>query len=106
MAKSKLPKFTLTHNEQKARWELGADKSNQVVKTFDTKADATAGGALKKGTRRRWRIGENPESGWQVSRGTYFPKICRPEEIPRLMVVSYRILRIIRPGDPRRTRTD
>lgn len=48
MAKSKLPKFTLTHNEQKARWELGADKSSQVVKTFAKKADATAGGALKK----------------------------------------------------------
>lgn len=48
MAKPKLPKFTLDYNEKKDRWELENDKTDKVVKTFKTKEDATAGGALKK----------------------------------------------------------
>jgi hypothetical protein len=43
-----LPKFTLTKNDDKDRWELKKDKTDQVVKTFETKADATKGGALAK----------------------------------------------------------
>lgn len=45
---TKLRKFTLTHNEKKDRWELENDKTNRIVKSFDTKEDATAGGVLKK----------------------------------------------------------
>jgi hypothetical protein len=48
MSKSKLPKFTLEYNEKKDRWDLENDKSNRVVKTFETKENATAGGVLKK----------------------------------------------------------
>jgi hypothetical protein len=44
----KLPKFTLTFDEDKARWALENDKTNRVVKTFETKAEATARDALKK----------------------------------------------------------
>lgn len=47
---AKLPKFTLTHNEKKDRWDLTKDKTDKVVKSFETKADATAGGVLKKAT--------------------------------------------------------
>lgn len=43
-----LTKFTLDKNKQKDVWELTNDKTNKVVKTFDTKAEATAGGVLKK----------------------------------------------------------
>jgi len=39
--------FTLDHNEQKDRWDLKNDTTNRVVKTFETKNDATAGGAIK-----------------------------------------------------------
>ena len=42
-----LRKFTLDHNEQKDRWDLKNDGTNRVVKTFEIKSDATAGGALK-----------------------------------------------------------
>jgi hypothetical protein len=42
-----LRKFTLDHNEQKDRWDLKNDVTNRVVKTFETKSDATAGGAIK-----------------------------------------------------------
>lgn len=44
----KLPKFTLDYNEKKEKWELENDKTNKIIKSFDTKADATAGGVLKK----------------------------------------------------------
>jgi hypothetical protein len=43
---TKLPKYTLAHNESRDRWELRQDKTHNFVKAFDTKADATAGGAL------------------------------------------------------------
>lgn len=44
----KLPKFTLDYNKKKDRWNLTNDKTDKVVKTFETKGDATAGGVLKK----------------------------------------------------------
>jgi hypothetical protein len=40
-------KFTLDYDENKDRWRLSNDQTNRVVKTFDTKADATASGVLK-----------------------------------------------------------
>ncbi len=45
---AKLRKFTLEYNEQKSHWNLENDKTNRVVKTFETKGDATSRGALKK----------------------------------------------------------
>lgn len=45
---AKLPKFTLTKNEQKDRWDLTNDGSNRTVRTFETKGDATKGGALER----------------------------------------------------------
>lgn len=45
---AKLPKFTLTKNERTDRWDLTNDASDQRVKSFPTKADATKGGALQK----------------------------------------------------------
>ena len=43
-----LPKYTLKKNDEKDRWELEHDKTHEVVKTFGTKAKATAGGVLEK----------------------------------------------------------
>lgn len=45
---TKLRKFTLVYNTQKEQWSLTNDSTNRVVKNFDTKADATVGGVLKK----------------------------------------------------------
>jgi hypothetical protein len=45
---AKLPKYTLAHNEKKDRWDLTKDGSGRPKITFDTKADATKGGALEK----------------------------------------------------------
>jgi hypothetical protein len=48
MAKKILQKLTLEHNEKKNRWDLSNDKTDKLIKSFDTKADATKGGVLKK----------------------------------------------------------
>ena len=45
---AKLPKFTLTHNEKKDRWDLANDATDKTMKSFEKKADALAGGALAK----------------------------------------------------------
>lgn len=45
---AKLPKFTVTKNEKKDRWDLVNDKTDKVVKSFDTKAELTKGGVLEK----------------------------------------------------------
>ncbi|MGA8688490.1 MAG: DUF2188 domain-containing protein [Methyloceanibacter sp.] len=45
---AKLPRFTLSHNEQKKKWELKHEGSGDVVKRFANKADATKGGVLEK----------------------------------------------------------
>ena len=45
---AKLPKFTLTKNDAKDRWDLVNDRTDKTVKSFSTKADATKGGALEK----------------------------------------------------------
>ena len=45
---AKLPKFTLTKNEKKDTWDLVNDKTDKFVKRFDTKTEATKGGALEK----------------------------------------------------------
>lgn len=42
-----LPKYTLTHDEAKDRWALENDKTDRVVRTFETKAAATKGGVLE-----------------------------------------------------------
>ena len=45
---ARLPKFTLSHNEQKDRWDLRKDQSRELIKSFDIKAGATKGGVLER----------------------------------------------------------
>lgn len=45
---AKLPKFTLSYSKRNGDWVLKKDKGAQVVKTFETKDDATKRGVLKK----------------------------------------------------------
>ena len=44
---AKLPKYTLSHNEKKDRWDLKNDETGRTKASFDTKAKATAGRALE-----------------------------------------------------------
>lgn len=43
-----LPKFTLSHDKKKDDWSLSNDATGRVVKRFETKSEATAGGVLEK----------------------------------------------------------
>lgn len=43
---AKLPKYTVS-KRQDGKWALTEDGGNRAKKLFDTKADVTAGGALK-----------------------------------------------------------
>jgi hypothetical protein len=43
-----LPKYTLGYNEGKRLWELEKDKTDRVIKRFETKENATSRGVLKK----------------------------------------------------------
>ena len=45
---AKLPKFTLGYHEKKDKWVLEQDKTNTTVKTFETKADATAAACFRR----------------------------------------------------------
>ncbi len=45
---AKLPKYTLEYHEKKDKWVLENDKTDKTVKSFETKADATKRGALKR----------------------------------------------------------
>jgi len=44
----KLSKYTLDYNEKKSKWELENDKTNKIVRTFETKETALSRGILKK----------------------------------------------------------
>lgn len=44
----KLPKFTLTKDEKRGDWALRQDGATRAKARFETKADATKGGALAK----------------------------------------------------------
>jgi len=45
---AKLPKATLSHNDERDKWELRNDRSDELLKSFATKENATARGALRK----------------------------------------------------------
>jgi hypothetical protein len=77
---AKLRKFTLEYNEKKDHWDLENDKTNKVIKSFETKEVATADGVLKK------VLGENggsvkiqKENGRIQEERTY-PKSADPVE--------------------------
>ena len=42
-----LPKYTLTYDEKKENWALEQDRTGRVVRRFETKQEATAGGVLE-----------------------------------------------------------
>ena len=44
----KLTKYTASFNEKKDKWQIENDKTDKVIKTFDTKEIMTAGGVLRR----------------------------------------------------------
>jgi len=45
---SKLPKYTLSFDKNKDNWKLENDKTDKIVRRYENKEDATAGGVLRK----------------------------------------------------------
>lgn len=45
---ARLPKYTLTRNNTKDRWDLNRDGTRETVRTFGTKGAATKGGVLER----------------------------------------------------------
>ncbi len=43
-----LRKATLSHNKKQGTWQLKDDKTNKVLKSFETKSQATKSGVLEK----------------------------------------------------------
>jgi hypothetical protein len=78
---TKLPKYTLSHNAKKERWELKQDKTEKVVKTFENKADATAGGVLKKTIGGTGSVKIEKENGRYQEERTY-PHSADPKKSP------------------------
>ncbi len=68
---STLPKFTLEKNERKDTWDLRKDKTHNLVRSFDTKEDATKGGALKRAVGGEGSVKIQKENGRFQEERTY-----------------------------------
>ena len=87
---AKLPRFTLTHNETKDRWDLTKDGSSRPTATFDKKAEATKGGVLEKAVGKDGGSVKISEGRWQVSGGAHISALCRPEKVTGLVTLEQR----------------
>jgi hypothetical protein len=78
---TKLPKFTLEKNEKKDTWDLRNDKTDRLVKAFDTKADATKGGVLERAVGGNGSVKIQKENGRFQEERTY-PGSKDPKKSP------------------------
>ena len=76
-----LPKFTLTKNQQKDRWDLEQDKTGKVVKSWDTKAEATKGGVLERAIGGEGSVKIQKENG-RIQEERTFPRSEDPRKSP------------------------
>ena len=71
-------KYTLSHDDKKRRWILKQDSSGQTVKTFGTKAKATAGGVLEKAVGKSGSVKIKKRNGKIQEERTY-PRSADPK---------------------------
>ena len=76
-----LPKFTLTKNDQKDRWDLEQDKTGKVVKSWETKAEATKGGVLARAIGGEGSVKIQKENG-RIKEERTFPRSEDPRKSP------------------------
>ena len=79
---AKLPKYTLSRNQKTDRWDLRKDVSHELVKSFNTKENATKGGVLERAVGKAGgsvKI-EKMRGGYQEER-TY-PRSADPKKSP------------------------
>jgi hypothetical protein len=74
-----LPKFTLTKNDDSGKWDLERDKTHEVVKSFQTKAKATAEGVLQKAIGGEGSVKIQKENG-RIQEERTFPRSEDPSK--------------------------
>ena len=74
---AKLPRYSLSHNEQKKKWELKHEGSGTVVQRFATKARATKGGVLKRAVKNEGSVRIRNRNGRIQEERTY-PRSADP----------------------------
>lgn len=79
---ARLPKFTLTKNEKKDRWDLTNDKTDKVMKTFDKKLDATKGGVLEKAIGKEGGSVKIQKEDGKFQEERTFPRSADPKSSP------------------------
>ena len=79
---TKLPKATLSYNEQRDRWDLTNDKTDKVIKSFDTKADATKGGVLHKALGPDGGSVKIQKENGRIQEERTFPRSADPKSSP------------------------
>ncbi|MFT3848521.1 MAG: DUF2188 domain-containing protein [Propionivibrio sp.] len=79
---TKLPKFTLTHNEKKDRWDLKKDGSTKPSATFETKAEATKGGVLEKAVGNSGGSVKIQKVGGEFQEERTYPRAADPKKSP------------------------
>jgi hypothetical protein len=77
MQMAKPPRYSLSHNEQKKKWELKHEGSGTVVKRFGTKAGATKGGVLKRAVKNEGSVRIRNRNGRIQEERTY-PRSADP----------------------------
>jgi hypothetical protein len=79
---AKLPKFTLTHNEKNDRWDLTKDRASRPTASFDTKSDATKGGALEKAVGKDGGSVKIQKVDGQFQEERTYPRAADPKKSP------------------------
>ena len=78
---AKLPRYTLAFDDKKDDWKLENDKTDKVIRRYDTKDEATEGGVLKKALGSEGgsvKIEYKEKSGYEEERT--FPRSADPRE--------------------------
>lgn len=78
----KLAKFTLELNEKKERWDLRNDKTDKLVKSYETKSDATAGGVLRKAVGKEGGSVKIQKENGRIQEERTYPKSADPKQSP------------------------
>ena len=68
---AKLPRFSLTYNDDNKKWELKSEKSGEVIKRFKTKAAATKGGVLERAVKKMGSVRIRKRNGRIQEERTY-----------------------------------
>jgi len=68
---AKLPKYSLTYNEETKKWELKREGTGEVIKRFRSKAAATKGGVLERAVKKMGSVRIRKQNGRIQEERTY-----------------------------------